>query len=121
MNTYTLNNQCDIYTRVVKLTEAIMNLSENIPVNDFLQLRIRLRKSANMVSARIEDCLSNDNKLDIIRSIIKINGSIDECCETLQLIHSLKYANTKELINELFELTKLFNEEFRTDSLETIN
>lgn len=107
-----MKRQHAIVQKAVDVVQSILTLSECLPSNDFHQLRVKLRSSAQLVTTRIESSFGHERKIDRIRSMIKINGSIDECRDYLQLIESFRYANTKELIKELFEISRLLNEDY---------
>ena len=101
-----------LWNKVARLVQEIIAFSESLPANELYQLKTRLINSAVSVPGNIEDGYRKDKKIDRIRSLIKVNGTLAECRDYLLLIERLRYGNTRYLVDQLDDVSLSISEDF---------
>jgi hypothetical protein len=90
-----------------ELVESINCFTKILPQSEVSELSRRLQSSVIGMTEKIEMSFNGTNKIDKIRSWIKLSISLKECRDTLDLIAKLKYANPTELLVKLDNFNQL--------------
>lgn len=94
-----------ISKKAENIINSVNNISDKIPQKGFYELGNRLRFSLKEINNDIEEFYNQKKTAKLIAGI-KAKSKIDECESYLKLINTMRYADTKEVINELEELKK---------------
>jgi len=100
------------YQVVQKSEELISNLknfSANLPDAGIYNIRAKLSSCLNDVPDKIKNGLSETRKAEKIRNFVGVFSALTECRDYLELIESLKYANTDSLKKEVDALGRLLS------------
>lgn len=85
----------------------IYRLSENFPKTEIYGLTSQIRRAAVSIPANIAEGFKKKSKADKLRYMNISQGSLEECRYYLFLVKDLKYADTKELLCQIDEVSKL--------------
>lgn len=98
-----------LYSKAKKLVNDIINFSENLPKNHFMDITNRLRFSVDKMPQTLYDGLRKDKKIDHIRAIIEADSCLAECKDQLNIVEMLRYADTKDIMKEIDEFTNILS------------
>lgn len=85
----------------------VYRMSENFPKTEIYGLTSQLRRAAVSIAANIAEGFRKRTDKDKARFYNISQGSLEECHYYLILCHDLNYAETKELISNLMEVSKM--------------
>lgn len=111
MNGITKNDKDAILKMTGELVDSINNLSDSLPKNLIYDLDDRLKLCVRDVPAKIAQSLDTKDRINKIRCMITIEGSLRECADYLNLIRHLRYDDTKELIGKVRHVKDLLSEQ----------
>jgi len=97
----------NINTKAKELVEDIVVYSDNIPSDDLLQLKRKMRCSVKLISPSVKSLFQKKSRIDKIRGIIEASSHIEECIDYLTMSKKLKYGKSDFLISRCDELNKL--------------
>ncbi len=101
-------NNDKIKEKTQELVSSINLISQKIPNGQIYQIAEKLRKSADSVPKYIELGLNeNARKYDKIRFLIMANSVLEDCRTYLSLAETLKYAYTKDIIEQINSVNDL--------------
>ncbi len=101
-------NNSKIKEKTQELVSSINLISQRIPNGQIYQIAEKLRKSADSVPKYIELGLKeNARKYDKIRFLIMANSVLEDCRTYLSLAETLKYAYTKDIIEQINSVNDL--------------
>jgi len=97
----------DINNKTKELVNDIVHFSDNIPTDDLLQLKRKMRCSVKLISPSIRSLFQKQSRIDKIRGIIEASSHIEECIDYLTMSKKLRYGKSDYLINRCDELNNL--------------
>ncbi|HPO63668.1 MAG TPA: four helix bundle protein [Candidatus Kapabacteria bacterium] len=101
-------NNDKIKEKTQELVSSINLITQKIPNGQIYQIAEKLRKSADSVPKYIELGLNeNARKYDKIRFLIMANSVLEDCRTYLSLAETLKYAYTKDIIEQINSVNDL--------------
>ncbi len=101
-------NNDKIKEKTQELVSSINLITQKIPNGQIYQIAEKLRKSADSVPKYIELGLKeNARKYDKIRFLIMANSVLEDCRTYLSLAETLKYAYTKDIIEQINSVNDL--------------
>jgi four helix bundle protein len=86
---------------------SVYKLTQSFPRNEIYGLIPQFRRSAISIPANIAEGFRKEGWADKVRFMNIAKGSTEECRYYLLLSHDLGYADTKNLLNQLEEVSKL--------------
>jgi four helix bundle protein len=92
----------------------IYRLSEHFPKHELFGLTSQLRRAAVSVPANIAEGFKRKGISDKARFYNIAQGSLEECRYYLILVRDLHYADTKQLAEDLDEVSRMLDSYLRT-------
>jgi four helix bundle protein len=87
----------------------IYRLSASFPKHELFGLTSQLRRAAVSVPANIAEGFKKKGKADKSRFYNTAQGSLEECRYYLILVNDLHYGETKEIMSDLEEISKMLD------------
>ncbi len=94
-----------------ELVLTLKNFSDNLPDAGIYNIRSKLSDCLNDIPDKIKNGLSQTKKTEKIRNLVGVFSALSECRDYLELIDSLRYANTESLKKEVDALGRLLSNE----------
>lgn len=94
-----------------ELVSSLKNFSDNLPDAGIFNIRMKLSSCLNEVPEKIRVGLSETKKTEKIRSLVGVFSALSECRDYLELIESLKYADTDSLKSEVDALGRMLSKD----------
>lgn len=110
LNTRTIN---ELVTKTAEFVREIKFISNVIEDRDIYRLRYRLALCTNHLVDTLENGLESSERINKIRSYIKINSSLEECKSYLALIDQLRYYQTDYAQSELEKINREIRENYQ--------
>jgi four helix bundle protein len=96
----------------VELAHSIKEFSEKLPEDEVYNIKFLLYQCVSNIPERYENVERMEKSLDIIRSLIKLNSSLDECKDYLLMVQKLKFGNANDMVKKVDETSKTINSYF---------
>ncbi len=87
----------------------VYKLSQNFPKNELYGLVSQLRRAAVSIPANIAEGFKKRGLADKVRFLNIAQGSLEECRYYLILTSDLSYGDTRQLMKQIEEVSKLLN------------
>ena len=98
-----------VWQKAHQFVLKIYSITKTFPKEEMFGLTSQLRRASISIPANIAEGFKKKSKLDKGRFYNISQGSIEECKYYLILANDLNYFNTKEIFNDLEEISKLLN------------
>ena len=98
-----------VWQKAHQFVLKVYSITKIFPKEELFGLTSQLRRASVSIPANIAEGFKKKSKLDKARFYNISQGSIEECKYYLILADDLDYFNTKEIFNELEEISKLLN------------
>lgn len=98
-----------VWQKAHQFVLKIYELSESFPKNETYGLTAQLRRSAVSIPANIAEGFRKRGLKDKARILNIAEGSLEETRYYLILVNDLKYLDTKDLMKQLEEISKLLD------------
>jgi four helix bundle protein len=96
-----------VWQKAHEFVLLVYKLSSDFPRDELYGLTSQLRRAAVSIAANIAEGFKKRGLADKLRFLNIAQGSLEECHYYLILVQDLKYAETKELILLLEEVSKI--------------
>lgn len=92
-----------------ELISNLKNFSDKLPDAGIYNIRAKLSSCLNDIPDKIKSGLTETKKTEKIRNLVSVFSALTECRDYLELIDSLRYANTDSLKKEVDALGRLLS------------
>lgn len=92
----------------IVFTEVIKKLCKNLKDENLLYVRKNLEECVADLPKLIKDYLDTEDRIDRIKTLVRIQGLVDECYEYLELISRTRQGDISPVMSELTKFTKRF-------------
>lgn len=96
-----------VWQKAHQFVLAIYKTSSNFPQNERYGLISQFRRAAVSIPANIAEGFKKTGTADTIRFLNISQGSLEECRYYLILVNDLGYGDTRELLNQVDEVSRL--------------
>lgn len=96
-----------VWQKAHQFVLAIYKISSNFPQNERYGLISQFRRAAVSIPANIAEGFKKTGTADTIRFLNISQGSLEECRYYLILVNDLGYGDTRELLNQVDEVSRL--------------
>jgi len=96
-----------VWQKAHQLVLSIYRISKGFPREEIYGLTSQFRRAAISVPANIAEGFKKKGRLDKVRFMNVAQGSLEECRYYLILSSDLEYGDTKKLLAQLEEVSKL--------------
>ncbi len=96
-----------VWKKAERLVVSVMDISDEIPRDNFYDLKARLINCIEMVPPQLREGFRKTRRIDRVRQWIKVNCLLQECRDYLMMVKMLRYGKPTEqieLIDDLYEL-----------------
>ncbi|HEX9829508.1 MAG TPA: four helix bundle protein [Bacteroidota bacterium] len=98
-----------VWQKAHQFVLSVYRLTEGFPKQEMYGLTSQLRRAAVSIAANIAEGFKKKGKSDKVRYMNISQGSIEECRYYLILASDLGYGNTKQLFEQLIEVSKILH------------
>ena len=96
-----------VWQKAHQFVLGVYQFTENFPAKELYGLTSQLRRAAVSIPANIAEGFKKRGKPDKVRFLNIAQGSLEECRYYLILSGDLQYGNSRELIQQLEEVSKI--------------
>lgn len=96
-----------VWQRAHQFVVSVYRLTDSFPKQEMYGLTSQLRRAAVSIAANIAEGFKKRGRADKVRFLNIAEGSTEECRYYLILIRDLGYGDTKSLMMQLEEVSKL--------------
>lgn len=96
-----------VWQKAHQFVLSVYKLTEEFPKQEMYGLTSQLRRAAVSIAANIAEGFKKKGKPDKVRFMNVSQGSVEECRYYLILVKDLGYGNTKQLTEQLIEVSKI--------------